>query len=248
MEDNNMKSIIKDANKSYYNNAFEVEDYIKKPYHALREKIAILELVRRIKNEFPYSNDKINVLEIAGATGTTAMKIKEQGYNVCVSDNHEVPLKIAEERGLTCVQFDAEGSFPFQNDSFHALFAGEIIEHIFDIEGFMSECNRVLKKNGIIVITTPNLAAFQDRILFLFGKSPRHIDPLHQYRKLHIRPFTKSNIFHVFNKSGFKKCKVKSNYVRIQIGEKFNILNRLFAKIFPSLGGTLIVSAIKRDE
>lgn len=44
---------------------------------------------------------------------------------------------------------------PFDNESFDYVVAGELIEHLKDPVGFISECMRVLKPGGYLAISTP---------------------------------------------------------------------------------------------
>jgi SAM-dependent methyltransferase len=45
---------------------------------------------------------------------------------------------------------------PFRSESFHALFAGELIEHLLDPRQALAEFRRVLQPQGVLVLTTPN--------------------------------------------------------------------------------------------
>ena len=45
---------------------------------------------------------------------------------------------------------------PFRSDSFHALFAGELIEHLVDPRQGVAEFRRVLQPRGVLILTTPN--------------------------------------------------------------------------------------------
>jgi SAM-dependent methyltransferase len=45
---------------------------------------------------------------------------------------------------------------PFSDDSFDVVVAFEVIEHLKDYEGFLSECKRVLKVGGPLICSTPN--------------------------------------------------------------------------------------------
>jgi len=67
---------------------------------------------------------------------------------------------------------------PFENNYFDFVFAGEIIEHLFDSRFFLKEVHRVLKINGYLILSTPNLARIDDRLKFLLGKTPRQIAPI----------------------------------------------------------------------
>jgi predicted SAM-dependent methyltransferase len=59
---------------------------------------------------------------------------------------------------------DAREELPFESDSLDYIFCEHMIEHISYHDGLimLSECFRVLKKNGKIRIATPNLKVFLD--------------------------------------------------------------------------------------
>ena len=44
---------------------------------------------------------------------------------------------------------------PFENERFDSLLCTEVLEHVFNIDELLKEFNRVLKKNGTALITTP---------------------------------------------------------------------------------------------
>ena len=44
---------------------------------------------------------------------------------------------------------------PFPNNSFDSILCTEVLEHVFNIDELLQEFNRVLKKNGKALITTP---------------------------------------------------------------------------------------------
>ena len=190
-------------------------------------------------------NSEIKILELASSTGKAAIELSNVGYDVIASDIEDLPLARAREAGVKCVQFDATQKFPFPNQFIHAILMGELLEHIFDISATLSECNRVLCSNGILVITTPNLATLQDRLRFLFGHAPRQLNPLHEYLKLHIRPFTYSLLNKTLQEMGFATNQVLSNYVFWEWEGGKRVEFRLPARLFPKLGGSLIVSAYK---
>ena len=61
---------------------------------------------------------------------------------------------------------------PISNACLDAVFAGEIIEHLVDTDSFIAEIARVLRPGGHTVITTPNLASFENRLRLLAGIYP----------------------------------------------------------------------------
>ncbi len=46
---------------------------------------------------------------------------------------------------------------PFENESYDNVFSSEVIEHISNIDEIFDEINRVLKKDGLFLVTTPFL-------------------------------------------------------------------------------------------
>lgn len=74
------------------------------------------------------------------------------------------------------LHFDATKRFPFENDMFDYIFSEHMIEHVSYTNGFemLSECQRALKNNGKIRITTPNLQFLID--LYQDNKSKLQIE------------------------------------------------------------------------
>lgn len=246
MENKNLLHGIKEANSQRYENPEEVDGYLSEPYHSIRSSEGVDLLKKGLDRQFAEATKKI--IEIAASTGKVARLIDDSCKgSVIASDIEYTPLMLARQKGLNCVQFDASMGFPFLSNTYHGIYMGELIEHIFDTSFLLSECNRILVEQGILVITTPNLAGLQDRISFLFGISPRHVNPLHEYLSLHIRPFTYDMLNRALRAHGFKVVALRSNLVRIRFSSGNSINSRLLARLFPSLGGSLVVEAQKNS-
>jgi 2-polyprenyl-3-methyl-5-hydroxy-6-metoxy-1,4-benzoquinol methylase len=187
------------------------------------------------------------VLEVASSSGQAIREIAKSGYCTVASDVALLPLKHC-ARISSCVQFDVSQKFPFESHSFNAVFMGEIIEHVFDTGLLLKECNRVLCDDGVLIITTPNLGGLQDRIALLLGYAPRQVNPTHDYLNLHIRPFTFKLLRRVLREAKFEVHELRSNFVRIRFASGGRLNSRLLARLFPTLGGSLIVMARKIRE
>lgn len=59
-----------------------------------------------------------------------------------------------------------------KKNRFDLIFLGEVIEHTYNPDGMIASSILSLKKNGYIIISTPNLACLYNRIFMLFGWSP----------------------------------------------------------------------------
>jgi predicted SAM-dependent methyltransferase len=67
-------------------------------------------------------------------------------------------------RSSDILHLDATRPFPFNDDEFDYIFSEHMIEHISYSQGFLmlTECFRVLKRNGQIRISTPDLSFLVD--------------------------------------------------------------------------------------
>jgi ubiquinone/menaquinone biosynthesis C-methylase UbiE len=66
---------------------------------------------------------------------------------------------------IKCVQTNVEFGLPFKNDSFDCIIASELLEHLNHPKIFYKEANRVLRKGGTLVLTTPNCDNFSYKII-----------------------------------------------------------------------------------
>lgn len=63
-------------------------------------------------------------------------------------------------------------SLPVPDNSFDFVCCNQVLEHIFETEKLVREFRRVITPTGVCVISVPNIAAWINRLLFLFGSQP----------------------------------------------------------------------------
>lgn len=235
-----MDSVYK-LNVDTYNKKEETA-YLFRKDHQLRGDVAV-----DLLGEVVDKNKKQKLLSIACSIGVIEEKIiKKLRLTVYGIDGAKDALKEAEKRGVITTLGDVSEALPYEEGYFDFVFAGEIIEHLLDTKCFLKEIHRVLKPNGYLVITTPNLARIDDRIKLLFGKSPRHTTPIHPYLYLHIRPFTYDSLKNALKLCGFDEIVLRSNMIAVEFNNrKFKLYSDFLAGIFPTLGASLIVRARK---
>ena len=110
------------------------------------------------------------------------------GNEVTGVDVDPSALERAAERGIIPVRANAEDTLPFEDASFDAVVAGELLEHVRDPAAVVDEVRRVLRPGGTFVGSVPNAFRFQSRLLFLAGRHPED-DPthLHMYSPQELR-------------------------------------------------------------
>jgi len=79
---------------------------------------------------------------------------------------------------------------PYSKDTFDVIFSLAVIEHLHNIDNFLSETYRILKPGGILYLSTPN---------FRYCYKSFYDDPTH------IRPYTETSISRTLTIFGFDK-------------------------------------------
>jgi SAM-dependent methyltransferase len=232
------------ANQRHYADGTRVTSYVTDRYHQLRRGAAV-----RLLHEAAWPA-ALPVLEL-GCGPQSMLEHAHAGLRVIVADNAPDALGEAlagAPEGHSAVCLDATQPLPFRDGALGAILMGELIEHVYDPLALLGECHRVLARGGLLVLTTPNLAGLQDRVRFLRGRAPRHVNPLHPYLSLHIRPFTAALLSQVLRHSGFTPLALRSNYVMWRLPGGRWLRWRTGARLAPGLGGTLVMSARKVDQ
>ncbi|MCK9894006.1 class I SAM-dependent methyltransferase [Frankia sp. AgB32] len=212
------------------------DGYLAQPYHARR----ITEAAELLLREARRLSAEPRLADLGAGSDAVSAMLSRRGARVTMVDLVADPAR-SDRASLPLVRADLSRPLPFRDAVLDGLFAGELIEHLFDPLGFLLECRRALVPGGVLVVTTPNLATLQDRVRFLFGRSPRQVDPGHPYLRLHIRPFTYSALVRAFRDCGITPIEFRSNYCVLG-GARRAVRSRALARLFPSLGGSLILA------
>lgn len=115
------------------------------------------------------------LLDVGCGVGTISLELQKRGFEVYGIDFSSVAIEKAGEKGLNAIECDVDkGGIPFGDDYFDVVWAGDIVEHVFDPIFLFKEMARVLKTTGKLLLTTPNdLNVFTRTGIFITGKSPQ---------------------------------------------------------------------------
>lgn len=105
------------------------------------------------------------VLDIASGSGYgTAMIAKNADHVVGVDISADSVAYAKEHYGAKNVTYlEGDGqSIPCEDESFDIVVSFETIEHLKDYEKFLNECKRVLRKDGLFLLSTPNDKEFAE--------------------------------------------------------------------------------------
>ena len=143
-----------------------------------------------------YLKDKTNkILDAGCGTGKNLEAFSKYG-RVWGIDLANDAISFCKKRGFKNVIAGSIESIPFDNGTFDCVTALDVLEHVDDSKA-LKEINRVLNREGILIITVP---AFQ----WLWS---RWDEVLH-----HKRRYTKDGLEGILQKNGFKIIKVSCCY------------------------------------
>jgi SAM-dependent methyltransferase len=118
------------------------------------------------------SNKKpLKILDVGVGSGEIALKITEGASNIELYGIDALPdCKVKSVKFKQC-DIDKE-KFPYKEDTFDIVYSNQLIEHILDKDKCLEECNRVLKKNGLFLTATENIASLDNIFSLILGQEP----------------------------------------------------------------------------
>ena len=111
------------------------------------------------------------VLDIGCSSGYLARPLVARGSTVVGIERDPVA---AEEARAICAEVlvgDAETiDLPFEPGSFDVVLCGDLVEHLRDPERFLARVRPLVREDGRLVLTTPNVANWAIRLSLLAGR------------------------------------------------------------------------------
>jgi len=188
--------------------------------------------IRRFTEGFNLSDipDQSYILDICSRSGNGTAYFYKNGKirRAICADVSENMQKLCEQNlkkhaiNFRTVLF-TELPLPFQDNEFDAVLSFETIEHMPDPETFLKELARVIKSNGELVLTTPNIL-WEPFHWFIAVFNLHHSEGPHRF-------LSRRRLLKAIHKAGFKIDREKTT-VLVSCGP--NILNR-FDKILERL-------------
>ena len=112
------------------------------PFYIARK--ALLESIKELGNN------------ISGKTLDVGCGTKPYEKYFISSEYIGLEIETTVHREVSKADFFYDGTkFPFNNNEFDSIVTNQVFEHVFNPDSFLNEINRVLKKNGILLLTVP---------------------------------------------------------------------------------------------
>lgn len=195
-----MTNIIKNWRSNYRN---------RKKYAAM-DRIPYFEIAAQ---HLPEDKGAV-IADIGSGKGLFAehLKLRDKYKNIYLLDTNDSTIKYLEDLGYkNSIQYTAPSKLPFKDNSLDFIHTSHMIEHLSpnELYIFLSEVNRTLKKDGILVISTPMLwNNFYDDLTHI---KPYHPESLIHYLCYNPKNRTKENL-----KNKYSILNITYRYTKIE--------------------------------
>jgi SAM-dependent methyltransferase len=152
----------------------------------------------------------LRILDVGCGTGLNAQHLAAKGHTVVGIDLSPVAIEKFRQKGFdgSVCDLERDGAAPFSDGSFDLAFASEVIEHIGDTETFLTEIKRLLRPEGVLLLSTPNSAFWPYRILSVLGRTPSEYQ-----HPGHVRFFSKRHLANAIRSAGFLVERISARHI-----------------------------------
>jgi len=209
----------------------------------------------------PFYSKKAAVLDIGSYPGHISRIVKELfDYEVHGLDfSHQVGAQ-AFASYVDAMKLDGilirdcnvdRDAIPFSNETFDIVLFTEVIEHLQKPRRILSEINRVLKSNGKLVLSTPNLNSVTNRFRVVV-KKPKRFHGVKGYTSKELKTLLEDTNFIIdrlmfvdlSNVTSLKRALVSPQRLSVSF-IFFSMIKYALVKIVPSLSSLIFIVASK---
>jgi SAM-dependent methyltransferase len=186
-----------------------------------------------------------------------ALDLSARDWRLTGVDYSEFTVETASRFPYEFARCNLEEGIPFEDGAFDVVYAGEVIEHLYNPDHLLEECRRVLRPGGRLVLSTPNLQAWYNRILFPLGLQPLFYEsstkstavgagPLKRLKKGtvpvgHIRLMTRPALRDLLRQERFDDIRIQGAFFDV-FPRPILAVDRLMTRV-ASLASVFVVSA-----
>lgn len=190
-----------DKNIGYYANKYATmidKEYVKEERGRRQACIKILERIEKHKKNG-------NLLDIGCANGFFLDEARQRNWKVYGVEISKWAVRYAKEKlNLNVIEGSLENT-AFPDKSFDVIVMLDVLEHLPDPKYTLLEIGRILKNDGILYISIPNISSAMSRILRAKWWG---------INKFHLFYFSKKTLEKMLNTCGFK-VKKYNTHIRI---------------------------------
>ena len=147
------------------------------------------------------------VLDLGCGAGRFVAALRDAGADAVGVELAEGALERARRNvpGAELHRLGADGAIPLEDGSVDLVWCSEVLEHVPDTAGLLSEARRVLRTGGRLLVTTPS-HDLPRRLLLALARFDDHFDPLGQ----HVRFYSRRSLARVLDAFAFEDIHITS--------------------------------------
>lgn len=153
------------------------------------------------------------LLDVPAGEGALAQRLVAKGFDVSACDLYPEIFKLD---GVPIAQADLDGRLPYEDSTFDVVVCVEGLEHIYNPGNAIAEFARILKPQGRLIASVPNIMNIEERLKWLLYGSTSHFPPLsadnlerartmmpgHEEVALHVNPIGYSEFRFLLERNG----------------------------------------------
>ncbi|WP_405563952.1 class I SAM-dependent methyltransferase [Polaribacter sp. Asnod6-C07] len=159
---------------------YKSEDYIshtdskKSLFDKVYQSVKNITLKRKLKLINSFNTSSKNILDVGAGTGDFLKVCATNSWNVFGSEPDLGARNIALKKGISL----EEDLSKFNNNQFDVITLWHVLEHVENLEEYISTLNNLLTKNGKLIIAVPNYKSYDAKHYQQFWAAfdvPRHL-------------------------------------------------------------------------
>jgi len=145
------------------------------------------------------------VLDLGCGAGRFVAALRDHGADPVGVELADAALERARRNvpGADLRALGSDGEIPLEDSSVDLVWCSEVLEHVPDTAGLLSEARRVLRTGGRLLVTTPS-HDLPRRVLIALLRFEPHFDPLGQ----HVRFYSRRSLTRVLETFAFEEVRV----------------------------------------
>jgi 2-polyprenyl-3-methyl-5-hydroxy-6-metoxy-1,4-benzoquinol methylase len=170
------------------------------------DSLITIKRINEVLDEFEKYRKTNKILDVGCGPGLFLIEAKKRGWDVYGTEYTDKQLEYLENKGINTLKGKLNDD-SFEDEIFDIIISSEVIEHINNPLEEMRHFHRLLRKGGLVYITTPNFNAIER---FLLKGNYNIIE----YPE-HLCYFTPKTIDILLTRCGFEKLKITTTGISI---------------------------------
>lgn len=171
-------------------------------------------------------NKRGRVLDLGCGSGDYSKRLKDLGFEVVAADIDR--NRFMHNNDIEFRYCDITKELPFADNQFDYVLLIEVLEHLRNPYAVLSGINRIIKKGGVLILSTPNILSLKSRFRFFFTAAYEYFrePPLDQSKNpneiafnLHLVPYRYHELEYLLSDCCFNVIRVfTSRFEGLAIG------------------------------